>query len=94
VPKASVESFIRCAAGNCQQDASKEQLGVLVSEGKVFAPVCQKCQMLMRLITKTVLVDNSVDKRPVRGSGDNDMVKVGGVLRARRAPRTVKVKVA
>lgn len=87
-PKDSVESFVRCASGNCQQNAADQTLGVLSNdEGGTFAPVCPKCQGVMRLITKTPLVDNSVARRPVRGGGENDMVKVGGVLRHRKAPR-------
>lgn len=106
-PKGSDASYVRCAAGKCQNDASKSDLGVQVkysagiADGAAYpakdivVPVCPRCQVHMRLITKTPLV--TYTPPPISESvsgGENDMVMVGGKLRQRRRPRRVRVKVA
>ena len=106
-PKGSDASFVRCASGQCQNDASKSALGYRIARGEVkfdgivfppvdyVVPVCERCQVIARLITKTPLVAYTPppDSASVPG-GENDMVMVGGKLRQRRQPKTVKVKIA
>ena len=110
-PRGSAASYVRCAAGQCQNDASKSSLGHRVkyeagiADGQPYpakdyvVPVCPRCQVVARLITKTPLVPYTptpISESATGGSnpkGENDMVMVGGKLRQRRQPRTVKVKV-
>jgi hypothetical protein len=108
VRKGSDASFVRCACGQCQNDASKSALGVRVQYGPIrvdgvdypgrdyVVPVCLRCQVSARLITKTPLVAYTPPPVSERGpgGGENDMVMVAGKLRQRRKPKTVRVKVA
>ena len=69
---------------------------VLIPGRDYVVPICTRCQVIQRLITKTPLVPYTPP--PANESapgGENDMVMVGGKLRQRRAPRkTARPKVA